>query len=146
MTASHAIPECVADAPVATLSLSVCPGRLLKVALSAGDTVCVPRGLLWYTIDGRLDDFFVKAGTCATLPEDITLLVTGFGKTDFVLTSTQPNPRFLRRGGIRPYARDRPSKAVLEAARASAQAAGRALGRLMRSPGTASVKLGEWNG
>jgi hypothetical protein len=106
MKALHACDECVPTARTTTISLSTCRGRLTKVRVSAGDVLHVERGLLWYTIDGRLEDFFLKAGEAETFAEKLTLHVTGFGRTDFVLTSARPRPRFVQWGGVQPYRRE----------------------------------------
>lgn len=104
MSILHAPNECVAEDAVTSMSLSVCPGHLLKVDLAAGDRLRVDRGLLWYTVEGRLDDCILEPGQSETLTEALTLSVTGFHKTEFVVTSAQPYPRFVRPGGVRPYA------------------------------------------
>jgi hypothetical protein len=116
MKALHAYDECVPTARTTSISLSACPGRLTKVRVSPGDVLRVERGLLWYTIDGRLEDYFVNAGETETIAEKLTLHVTGFGQTDFVLTSSRRQPRFIGRRGVQPYRRQRSAGLLWEGA------------------------------
>ncbi len=132
MDDGYASGECVQQETRTTLSLSVCPGRLISVSLSSGDTVQVERGLLWYTIDGRLDDVIVGAGERKTLAEDLRVTMAGLGKTDISLISGRERPRFVRRGGVRPYLRPSLGRRAMRSACRLFGSARQALARRLR--------------